>query len=159
MTTEIPFKTDTFDLKAADMSVLVGKRKDLIDSLALLKGWLEDIDEEIAKRIDIPSIFDRHDKSYGEITEEIGGRRFKVKITKNVKWNSDGLLSVAKTMPWEMASNLFDIDFSMGEKKYSSLRAHAAVNEEAASVLKEVDAARTVRFAEPKLVSVEDADA
>lgn len=145
-------------VKADSLSALVDRRRHLAASMEQTKLWLNEIDAEILKRIDVNGIYDRLDKSYGEVTEYIDGHKFKVKIAKTVKWDSDALLSAAKKLPWELVSKVFDIEFSMGEKKYHALETQALGNDEAASLLTEVQSARTVKFADAKLVSVGGAD-
>jgi hypothetical protein len=62
-------------------------------------------------------------KDHGTLNQTLEGGAVEVKFvrSKKVKWDGAKLMSIASTLPWDRASAIFKIDFSMPEKIYSAL--------------------------------------
>lgn len=139
----------------ATLAQLVDGRKRALADMQKLKNLLAYIDEQIAKKVDLVKIFDDADKTYGEVTQTVDGFKVKAEISKTVKWDSDLLVAAARNLPWAEANNLFDIEFSMGEKKYQELAVKASNDPASKALMDAVNAARTLKFGPPKIKSIE----
>jgi hypothetical protein len=90
--------------------------------------------------------FEVANKMAGDITLAVDGIKLKGKIPKKVTWDNVKLQVLASSMPWERASKIFDIKFSVPEKNYSAV----SIGDDAA-LLAALDAARTVEFGDLKI--------
>lgn len=148
------FKLGLASLTLADL-VEITRALDAISThskkaLALVQG-------ELVKRHDaqIDDAYRRAGKAGGSVKIDLGhGFELKVEKSKTVKWDGEKLKALAAGMTWEQASNLFNISFSMPETAYQGLVATQN------NMLPAVDAARTVKYGDPKvtLVAPEGAD-
>lgn len=104
--------------------------------------------EEISRRLgdSCKAAFDQAEKVHGTVNLPLqNGLTAKCEITKKVEWDSDKLMDVAKTMPWDRVVKLFKIAFSVPEKIYDGID---AVDPE---LRKKLDEARTVKYGAPKI--------
>jgi hypothetical protein len=90
--------------------------------------------------------FEVANKMAGDITLAVDGIKLKGKIPKKVTWDNVKLQVLASSMPWERASKIFDIKFSVPEKNYSAV----SIGDDA-ELLAALDAARTVEFGDLKI--------
>lgn len=142
-------KAPPMALGTMSTEALADYRLSLTGKLARVRMEIEAADDEIARRL-MPSAkaaFEQAGKTDGTITLPLqGGLTAKVEVRKTVKWDTDELMKLAKTMPWERASSLFKIDFSMGETAYKGVKLADP------ALAAEIDRARTVKYSEPKIV-------
>jgi hypothetical protein len=66
-------------------------------------------------------------------------------IGKTVKYDNPALYTIAASIPWEQAQQVFKIEFDVAEKTLKSL--------EDEDLKKRIAAARTVKYGEPKITS------
>lgn len=140
-------KTKTAAKTAADMSVaelreLVATHNATIDAA---KGELEVLQQELRHRYEdkLAQHLRSLEKNHGQMTFEEDGVKLTAEVKATVKWDSQKLEDIAKTMPWQDAQRLFKIEFSVPEKNY------AAVRDE--KLLDKLIDARTVKYSEPKI--------
>lgn len=140
----------------ASLQELYKKRRHVLTEIESYKSLLSQVDEAISRQLNVPLLYKNAGKLSGDMTTQVGNLKFKTKIDKRVKWNSDSLFSVARTMPWERVTELFKLEFSMGERVYNDLSSAAGTDPEARRILEGVTDAREVVYGEPKIVSVEE---
>jgi hypothetical protein len=90
------------------------------------------------------------DKGHGTVNMQLqDGIVAKAVVTKTVKWDSDILESVARTMDWARVQNLFTLKFGMTETIYKGIQAVDP------ALCKQIDEARTVTNSEPKITLID----
>ncbi|API60582.1 hypothetical protein BSL82_15865 [Tardibacter chloracetimidivorans] len=144
------------DKPLAQMSLaeLHGRRDAASTHMTYLKGVIADIDAEVAGRLSgsAASAFEQAGKVHGTMTLPLqDGMSAKVEISKKVEWDSDVLMRVAQTMPWERVTSVFKIAFAVPEKIYEGIQAVDPV------LTKTIDTARTVKYGAPKITLVKEA--
>lgn len=121
-------------------------------TVAMVKAKVAEIQAEIDKRFmaSVKAAYEQSGKEDGILRLPLqDGLEAECKIVKTVKWDSEELMKLAATMPWEKARSLFKIEFSMGETTYKGVK---LADEKLAA---EIDKARTVERSEPKITLVE----
>lgn len=90
-------------------------------------------------------------KTHGSITMPLqDGYSAKADAKQTVKWDSDALMAIAQTLPWDRVKALFKIDFSMSETIYKGIEAAAP------ELAARVEEARTTKIAEPTVSLTKD---
>jgi hypothetical protein len=121
----------------------------------VLKLDLKDIDTQICEIVKPEEIIKAKGKEYGEVTTEDYGAKLTVGSDKKVKWDSDMLMAIAGTIPWQQAVAMFKISFEMSETKYKALVDNVAAGIQPQELLDRVNEARTVEITEAKLKKAE----
>lgn len=91
----------------------------------------------------------------GSTTVIKDGAKFSLEASKEIKWDSKKLQSLAANMPWNVVSTLFKITFSVPEALYKQLPAMVHAGSFPEELLKEIDVARTVSIGEAKIKTAE----
>jgi hypothetical protein len=95
--------------------------------------------------------YDQAGKEHGTLSLPLqGGLMAKLDVTKKVEWDSEKLLKLAQTMPWERVTAMFKIVFAVSETTYKGI----AVLD--GDLKAKIDDARTVKFGQPKIVLVRE---
>lgn len=90
-------------------------------------------------------------KSHGSISLPLqDGMSAKADVRQTVDWDSDKLMEIAKTMPWDRVVAMFKIKFSMSETIYKGIAAASP------DIRKAIDDARTVKFSDPSVKLVRE---
>lgn len=126
---------------------LAKRREEILEELNGAKAALASVDEQILAvcQPNINSLFELQGKQGGTVTGEIDGLKVKGSRSKTVKWDSDKLRAVARTLPVDQFERYFDMKLSVPEKGY---------NDMPQGVRAMVDEARTVQYGDLK-VSIE----
>lgn len=123
-----------------------------LDAIAL-KEKADALKEELARRLasSAAAAFVQADKQHGTVNLPLqDGLKAKVVIDRDIEWDSDKLLEVAQTLPWERVRAIFKIAFSVPEAVYKGIAAVAPELKE------KIDAARTTKF-KPAKITIEEA--
>ena len=145
------------DLKQPDLSGLgYAALKQVLDEakeeLELQKRWLGLVQDEIDTRL-APSgaaAMQAAGKRFGTINLPIqGGLVAKCEISKKVEWDSEKLIEIAQTMPWERVIAVFNIKFSVSEKIWDGISSLGG------PLAERIKSARTVKYGEPKVTITE----
>lgn len=88
-----------------------------------IKAQLAAIGAELNRRYgpDWQASFTAQNKQSGDITLEREGVKLKGTIGKKVAWDSPKLMAIASAMPWDEATRLFKIEFSMTETAFKGV--------------------------------------
>jgi hypothetical protein len=135
-------------LERASLSELLDLQTGYADGAAKLKARLDAVKAELARRYgeSAKQALTQQDKEHGSGKLALqDGFAVEYKIDREVKWDSDKLMAVAQTLPWERVQALFKIAFSMPEKIYAGV---AALSPE---LREKIDAARTTRIKDPAI--------
>jgi hypothetical protein len=111
--------------------------------------------EEITKRLadSAKAAFEQADKQHGTVNLPLqNGLTAKCEISKKVEWDSDKLMDVAKTMPWDRVVKLFKIAFAVPEKVYDGIDAVDP------ALRQKIDKARTVKYGSPKITLIKEGE-
>lgn len=123
MTTEVfLMNTDFTKLSTAGI-------KHRFDKIAAMRTHLkaeeQALREELSRRFDrqAEDAFHHAGKEHGQISfpSDTDGLAVEAKIEQSVSWDSDKLMAVAATMPWEDVSRIFKIKMTMPEASYNAL--------------------------------------
>jgi hypothetical protein len=76
------------------------------------------------------------------------GLRLKASISKTVKWDSEKLKAIAAKMPWDLANEVFEIEFSVPEARYQNMTD--------AALKHTLTGARTTKYGDLKVTVVSD---
>lgn len=79
-------------------------------------------------------------KHHGTVNLDVGGAPVKGVVKKEVEWDTDALMAVAATLPWDQVRGMFKITFAVPEKMYEAL---VVANPELAAKIKD---ARTTTY-------------
>lgn len=117
--------------------------------------FLLQIKEEFTRRFEaqVKAAFEAAGKQHGTVTLDLGENLTgKADIRRTVSWDTAALMRVAQSLPWERASKLFKIEFTMPEANFKAL-------ENIDPPLAEIVAkARVTKYSRPSLL-VSDATA
>lgn len=93
------------------------------DTLARAKSTLAALEAEMDRRMATraTAALAELGKEHGQVGYSHGGMRFKAEAKKTVKWDSEKLKAVARTMPFAMVERLFKIEFSVPEATYGAI--------------------------------------
>lgn len=116
-------------------------------SIAECKARLAETNQAIAQRFadQIAPAFDREGKQGGTVRIAMGSKSYRVEIDKTVKWDSDECQRIAGSIPFELAMEVFKIEYSVTETIFKTVD-----DELRAKLMK----ARTVKYHEPKITQV-----
>jgi len=124
-------------------------RKVAIAEMAVGKENLSMIDEVIEERF-LKTMLHRYDalgKQHGVAKfKSPDGFTIKSDVKKTVKWDSKVLQAIASKLKWSEVEATFDIVFKISEKTYKELPDE---------LMAQVDTARSVVYADPKII-IED---
>jgi hypothetical protein len=114
-------------------------------ALATAKAAKAAVDAEIvtATKSRVMQLYELTGKSHGTVSADVGTFTAKADISKEVKWDSGVLMSVASKMSWEEATKIFKIEFGVPEKAYKELTPDLKAA---------VDAGRTTKYGDVKVV-------
>lgn len=145
-----------------DAAVKAATTADLLDEQAVLEGIqrdakakLEVVRAELITRTakDLDAALEVAKKQGGTIDFLFGNMELTASIDKEVKWDSAKLMAVIGQLPWASAQQIFKMEFSIPERTYAVLPAAMSVSEEQAALLKQIDAARSVKYGKPKITA------
>lgn len=133
------------------LSDLKQRRAEIVAELNAAKAALDDIDQHIlaATQSTIEQLFELTGKQGGTVTGEIEGLKIKGSRSKTVKWDSAKLREIARELDAETFDRLIKMDLSIPERTYDFLDAEMRAK---------VDAARTVKYGDLKVVFVDEGD-
>jgi hypothetical protein len=120
---------------------------------ALAKARTAVVQAELERRLgaSAKAAYDQAGKEHGTLSLPLqGGLMAKLDVTKKVEWDSEKLLKLAQTMPWERVTAMFKIVFAVSETTYKGI----AVLD--GDLKAKIDDARTVKFGQPKIVLVRE---
>lgn len=135
----------------ASLSELLQLQDGYTSGVASLKTKLDMVKAELARR---------YAESAKQALEQLGkdhgsgklalqdGFVAKYKVDQKIEWDSDALMAVAQTLPWERVQAIFKIVFSVPEKIYAGI---AALSPE---LREKIDAARTTTL-KPAAITLE----
>lgn len=135
---------DEAKLPSATLGELLELQTGYAEGVASLKRNLDAVKAELARRYasSAKQALDQQDKTHGTVTLGLqDGFAAKCDVKQSVKWDSAKLMGIAQSMPWDAASALFKIEFSMAEAVYKNVADPA--------LKAKLDAARTTKLAEP----------
>lgn len=143
----------TRELADYPLAELYKEREALDLVLADFKARANAVDGEIGTRTAeaVKAIVAASGKTHGVINAPLlmcNSLTAKVDISKKVDWDTGKLMAIAQTLPWDRVKAIFKIDFSVSETIYKGLEAAAP------ELFKQIEAARTVKYGEPKLTLV-----
>lgn len=113
-------------------------------SIAECKARLAETNQAIATRFhdQIANAYQREGKQGGVVRISLDGKSYRVDTDKTVKWDSDECQRIAGSIPFEVAVEVFKIEYSVTETIFK------AVDDELRAKLMK---ARTVKYHEPKI--------
>lgn len=117
------------------------------------KGQADLVQKEIERRTQtaVESAFLAAGKQHGTVSVALGsGFIAKADIAKTVKYDSEKLEALAKTMPYDQARAMFKIKFEVSEKLYDGIKVTNP------TLARQVDDARTVTYGKPKIALVRE---
>lgn len=141
------------DLRRASLSDLLQLQDGYKSGVASLKSKLDAVKEELARRYgeSAKQALIQQDKEHGSGSLPLqDGFTAKYKVDREVKWDSDKLMAVAQTLPWERVQALFKIVFSMPEKIYAGVSALSP------ELRAKIDEARTTTIKPPAIELVKE---
>src|SRR4051812_16735135 len=121
MADQAPAQAAPNDLTTLTLADLHERQQIAIEMATQAKTAVAEFQTEIDNRLSssAKATFVQAGKEYGTKTLPLqGGLEAKVEIKKTVDWDSEKLLTLAMTMPWERVRQLFKVEFSMGETLY-----------------------------------------
>lgn len=137
-------------MSAPALRELHDERANYSAEVATLEAKIADVDKRIlaATREAVSQMFALSGKQSGTVTVAgTGGVEVRGSVSKKVAWDSSALMSVASGMQWDLARQIFDIEFTMPEKTYARLQAIGLSPE----AIKAITAARTTKYGEIKV--------
>lgn len=114
------------DLGRASLSDLLQLQTGYVDAIDKFKGRLAAVKDELGARYGESAKHALAQKQKEHGTGKLplqDGFVAEYKIDREVKWDSDKLMAVAQTLPWERVQALFKIVFSMPEAIYAGVSA------------------------------------
>jgi hypothetical protein len=136
------------DLTGLDLPQLLAAQDEAAGDLAAAKALSLVVAQELARRYgdSAKQALTQAGKSHGTTTLPLqDGFAAKAEVKQTVKWDSDALMAVAQTLPWERVVALFSIKFSMSEMIYKGVSALSP------ELRAKIDAARTTVIGEPSV--------
>lgn len=129
----------------AELREAAARHTTIIDSA---KDQLDVIQAELRRRYEarLAEHLKSLEKHHGQHTFEEDGVKLTAEIRATVKWDSQRLEQVARTLPYDVVQRTFKIDFSVPEKTYAAIRDE--------KLLDQLIDARTVKYSEPKITFV-----
>lgn len=141
------------DLSGMNYLALLAAQQEAQAEVANTKAWAIRIQSEIDVRLrdSAKAAFTQQQKVSGTLSMSLqDGIIAKVDIDKDVKWDSDKLLAVAQTLPWDCVRSLFKLAVSVPENTYKVLK------DVDPALAAKVDEARTVKYSDPKIKLVRE---
>lgn len=142
------------DLSGMSYVALLAVQDEAAEELANMKAWQATVANAVADRLgaSAKAAYDQQNKQSGSMSLPLqDGIIAKVDIDKRVEWDSDKLLAVAQTLPWDRARSLFKMALSVPENTYKVLK------DVAPDLAVKIDEARTVKYGLPKIKLVKEA--
>lgn len=143
------------DWKNEATAALLSNQAVLEDDARAIKAQLDGLRAELQRRVaaNLDAAVEDAGKQHGAFSFIHDGLPLKAQIDKDVEWDSAKLMPVVGALPWETARKLFKIDFSIPEAIYKTLPATMSTTPELAELLKQIEAARTVKYGKPKITA------
>lgn len=151
MTEQSP--VEEMPIEQVPLDILMAMQTAATDRLERAKSSQAIVVAEVARRFadSAKSELQQAGKTHGSITLPLqDGLAAKADVRQTVDWDSDKLMEIAKTMPWDRVTAMFKIKFSISETVYKGLAAASPETRKA------VDEARTVKFSEPSIKLVRE---
>ena len=128
-----------------DITKLRDRIAEITNSIALLKAEQEKIQAALLAQYghQFAQALADNGKQYGDITREVDGVKLTYSVKAKVKWDNDQLANIASSLPWEMTSKIFKIEFSVPERTFKAMTDQKLVDR--------LTDARTVEYSEPKI--------
>jgi len=128
-----------------DITKLRDRIAEITNSIALLKAEQEKIQAALLAQYghQFAQALADNGKQYGDITREVDGVKLTYSVKAKVKWDNDQLAHIASSLPWEMTSKIFKIEFSVPERTFKAMTDQKLVDR--------LTDARTVEYSEPKI--------
>jgi hypothetical protein len=139
------------DLSRTTLSDLHQLQDGYADGIAALKRRADEVKAELARRYaaSAAQALEQQGKDHGSGKLALqDGFVAKYKVDQEIKWDSDALMAVAQTLPWERVVAIFKIAFSVPEKIYAGI---AALSPE---LRQKIDEARTTKI-KPAVITLE----
>lgn len=136
------------DLSGLSLDQLLAAQDEAALAAAAAKGMSQRLSQELQRRYgeSAKQALSQAGKDHGSISLPLqDGFVAKAEMKQTVKWDSDALLELAQTLPWERVRAIFTIKFSMAEKVYAGIAAFSP------EMRAKIDAARTTTIAEPAI--------
>lgn len=130
--------------RQTELDRLFSDRAVIETAMAEAKARLAEINNAIAIRFrdQIDSAYQREGKQDGVVRISLDGKSYRVDTDKTVKWDSDECQRIAGSIPFELALEVFKIEYSVTETVFKTVD-----DELRAKLMK----ARTVKYHEPKI--------
>lgn len=141
--------TDEVDLTKLPLAALKAEQDAAADGLQAAKARVAGVASELARRYgdSAKAALQQASKTHGSFTLPLqDGLTAKGDVKQSVSWDSEKLMEIASSLPWERVRELFNVKFSMTETVYKGV---GALNPEFRD---KIDDARTVRYGEPSIV-------
>ena len=132
---------------------IYARRTAAVTEMAHMKAAVDELNAEIQRRFEASAVsaFGQAGKDSGQLKLSLqDGFALECKIDKKVEWDSDKLMAVAQTMPWDRVQAIFKIAFAVPEKIYGGI---AAVDP---GLKAKIDDARTVKLSPVKVTLVKE---
>lgn len=127
------------------LTQLYEQREAVAAAVAAARSDLAHIDAQIDALVapKALTVYDLTGKQFGKVRVEVGdGLVAEADISKKVEWDSDKLMEIAKSLPWETVQETFKIKFEVPERTYNALPDELKTM---------VDMARAVKYGTPKI--------
>jgi hypothetical protein len=135
-------------LERASLSDLLDLQEGYAASIATFKARADAVKAELTRRLGMSAIqtLQQKGKDHGSGSMQLqDGIVAKFKVDQEIKWDSDKLMAVAQTLPWEQVNAIFKIAFSIPEKTYAGI---ASLRPELRA---KIDDARTTKIKAPAI--------
>lgn len=141
------------DLRRASLSDLLDLQGGYEDAVVKFKARIAAVQEELSFRYASSAVaaLVQQGKEHGSGKLPLqDGFAVTYKVDREVKWDSEKLLAVAQTLPWERVNAIFKIGFSVPEAIYKGIAAAAP------DLREKIDEARTTTIKPAKLSLVKE---
>lgn len=125
---------------------LLAARASAEELVKLGKAKIADLNRTIVALVSdtLPLAFKRADKVCGTVKFALNNETYKAEIEKNVSWDSEMLQSIAGSMEFGLAQEIFKVTYSVTETVFKD------VDDKVRALL---IPARTVRYSDPKITA------
>lgn len=116
------------------------------EAIAFQKATLDNINAELLARYGqrFADELAAAGKTDGEVSREIDGVKMTFAIKPKVKWDGKKLEAIAASLPWNVTTKVFKIEFTVPERTFKAMTDDG--------LLAKLNEARTVEYSEPKVV-------
>lgn len=133
-------------IKSKTTAELQAFATEISEAIAFQKATLDSINAELLGRYGerFTAELALAGKQEGEVSREIDGVKMTFAIKPKVKWDGKKLEAIASTLPWNVVTKVFKIEFTVPEKTFKAMTDDG--------LLSKLNDARTVEYSEPKVV-------